>query len=87
MVPRVPPRHPASARYDRITRATTALTSFEMAEVDQRERLEEFAPAVRAAGRWSVENAALTSGVVARNVRRNAARPTQEILSIKGGTV
>ena len=72
MLPRVPPRHPASARYDRITRATTALTSFEMAEVDQRERLEEFAPAVRAAGRWNVEDAALTAGVVARNVSRNA---------------
>ena len=73
-MPRVPPEHPASARYDRITRATTALTSFEMAEVDQRERLEEFAPAVRAAGPWNVEDAALTAGVVARNVMCHAPR-------------
>ena len=54
-----------------ITRPTTTLTSFDMAEKGQREMPKEFAPARHAAGPLSVDNAARRAGVVGRNVMRN----------------
>ncbi len=50
---------------ERITCATTKLTSFEMTQARREKRPKVFAPAVRAPWRRSVDDGALKAGIVA----------------------